>query len=716
MGYNYGTLSNVYATGNVTGNYSVGGLVGSTDGTSSVSNSYNTGSVIGGGSYVGGLVGYNSGTSTVSNSYATGNVSGVDFIGGLVGGANDGFGASMVSNSYATGSVNGTGSFVGGLAGINYSGIIRNSYATGSVRGTNNVGGLVGYNYGTVTSSYWDTQTTGQATSAGGTGLTTAQMQQQSNFSGFDFANTWLIYNGHTDPLLRSFMTPLTVTTNNAAKVYDGQAYSGISGVTYSSNPNSNLIGTVTIAAPQPATNVGSYTITASGLYSNQQGYILSYVDGALTIDPRSVNLTGSRVYDGTTSAAAPIFSLGNLVSGETLTLSGTGSVASKNVSAGAQSVTLGTLALGSGSGLASNYTFTGGTQTADITAKTLSIASLTAANKIYDGNISATIIGNSLTGVIGTDTVGSTITSASFDTKNAGTAKTVTASGIGLTGTDAGNYSVATTATTQADITRKALTLASVTASNKIYDGNTTANISAKNITGIVPNDVVGATVSSANFDTKNVGTGKTVTVNGIALSGTDAGNYTLNTTTATTLADITPKALSITGFASANKVYDRTTLATITNKGTLTGVVNGDAVSFTNTSATFSDRNAGLNKTVTLNGVVLGGLDAANYSYSGGGNDLSDITPKPVSISGFSVYDKKYDGTILAVIRRAGTLSGIISGDFASFYYSNATFANALIGKNKTVTLNGVGLNGVDALNYIYIGPTTTKATITP
>jgi hypothetical protein len=53
------------------------------------------------------------------------------------------------------------------------------SYATGAVTAGENsdVGGLVGYNGGTVTASYWDTQTSGQTTSAGGTGLTTAQLK-----------------------------------------------------------------------------------------------------------------------------------------------------------------------------------------------------------------------------------------------------------------------------------------------------------------------------------------------------------------------------------------------------------------------------------------------------------------------------------------------------------------------------------------------------------
>jgi len=120
---------------------------------------------------------------------------------------------------------------------------------------TSDIGGLVGSNYSTVSNSFWNTTTSGRLTSAGGLGLATADMQTQANFTSataangnvnpvWDFANTWVIYEGFTNPLLRSFMTPLTVTANNATKTYDGLAYSGANGVTYSSIPNANLLGT----------------------------------------------------------------------------------------------------------------------------------------------------------------------------------------------------------------------------------------------------------------------------------------------------------------------------------------------------------------------------------------------------------------------------------------------------------------------------------------
>jgi hypothetical protein len=176
VGMNIGTISDCYATGSVTGNYEVGGLVGWNEGT--VSNSCSTGSVSGEGHVVGGLVGLNW-YGTVNNSYSTGNVTGSHQVGGLVGG-NSG----NVSNSYATGNVTGE-ECVGGLVGLNHEGTVDSSYSTGNVTGIYSVGGLVGLvGNGNVSNSFWDTQTSGRNTSAGGTGKTTAQMQDITTFSG----------------------------------------------------------------------------------------------------------------------------------------------------------------------------------------------------------------------------------------------------------------------------------------------------------------------------------------------------------------------------------------------------------------------------------------------------------------------------------------------------------------------------------------------------
>jgi len=203
VGGNYGgTVTDSYSTGSVTGNSDVGGLVGwNKEGT--VSSSYSTGDV-NGDERVGGLLGFNE-WGTVTNSYSVGSVSGNSSVGGLVG--DNGIGT--VSNSYSTGSVSGN-SAIGGLAGLNW-GTVSDSYSTGSVSGNSSVGGLVGWNedtvsnsystgsvtggelvgglvgnnfVGFVTNSFWDMETSRQSTSAGGTGKTTAEMQDIATFSG----------------------------------------------------------------------------------------------------------------------------------------------------------------------------------------------------------------------------------------------------------------------------------------------------------------------------------------------------------------------------------------------------------------------------------------------------------------------------------------------------------------------------------------------------
>ncbi|MEF8977063.1 MAG: GLUG motif-containing protein, partial [Halapricum sp.] len=156
IGYNLqGTITESYASGNVTGNHDVGGLIGQNDG-------------------------------PLNESYATGNVSGTaDQVGGLVG-----WNHGPVNESYATATVTGD-TYVGGLVGMN-DGTVNESYATGAVDGASHVGGLVGYgNSGTVTDAYWDVNTTNQSSSDGGTGLTTDQLKANKSLTGFDFTNTW---------------------------------------------------------------------------------------------------------------------------------------------------------------------------------------------------------------------------------------------------------------------------------------------------------------------------------------------------------------------------------------------------------------------------------------------------------------------------------------------------------------------------------------------
>jgi hypothetical protein len=137
--------------------------------------------------------------------YANGTISANDNAGGLVG-QNTG----TIKNAYSKADVTGSNGQIGGLVGFNNGGTITNCYATGQVSGNSFVGGLVGQNTGFVNDGFWDTQTSNQSSSLGGTGKTTTDMQKLSTFnSAWNIADQpnwtgqiWIIDNTNTYPRL----------------------------------------------------------------------------------------------------------------------------------------------------------------------------------------------------------------------------------------------------------------------------------------------------------------------------------------------------------------------------------------------------------------------------------------------------------------------------------------------------------------------------------
>ncbi|MDR0516476.1 MAG: hypothetical protein LBH25_05460 [Fibromonadaceae bacterium] len=203
IGCNYGTISNNYFTGTVTGRNNVGGLVGISykykpfandpEPDPTVDSSYSAGTVTGA-IDVGGLVGYDGGeinssysTSTVTgrnflgglvgrtyesmivNSHSTGTVIGEKYVGGFVGFSN----VTIISSSYSAGTVTGTDD-VGGFVGCHDKGTIVNSYSTGTVSGTDEVGGFVGFHEATISNSYSTGMVTGEKYVGGFSGYASA--------------------------------------------------------------------------------------------------------------------------------------------------------------------------------------------------------------------------------------------------------------------------------------------------------------------------------------------------------------------------------------------------------------------------------------------------------------------------------------------------------------------------------------------------------------
>ncbi|MGH8145601.1 MAG: YDG domain-containing protein [Rhodanobacteraceae bacterium] len=485
--------------------------------------------------------------------------------------------------------------------------------------------------------------------------------------------------------------------------------------------------GTATFADANAATGkiVTVNGITKTGSDAGNYALNSTIVTTTADITPVVLNLAGTRIYDGTVDADASLFGTGGVlagVGGETLQLSGTGHVADKNVARDANGdvtakafANRGTLALGDGSngGLASNYTLAGGTDTLTITPRSLTVTT-TPVDRDYDGTKAVALNGSTLSNVVsGDDVVLGNASQGLFANKNVGTGKAITTA-MTVSGDDVGNYNLAQPTGLVADVDPLAITV-KFTAANKIYDATTDATLTSLGSSGLLGGDTVNFGHGAASFADANVASGKMVTVSGITKSGTDADNYTINTT-ATATADITPVVLNLSGA----RVYDGTLDAGANLFGTggvLTTGVAGQTLVLTGSGAV-GDKNVDTNKAVSLGGLTLtdgtggnGGL-AQNYTLVGGTDTLT-ITPKSITVSA-AAQNKVYDGGT-ADIATLGS-SGVLTGDTLDFDYGTATFADANAATGKIVTVSGITKSGADVGNYTINTTATTTADITP
>ena len=444
-------------------------------------------------------------------------------------------------------------------------------------------------------------------------------------------------------------------------------------------------------------------------------------------ITPKVIAVTGlsadGKVYDGNTSVTISDWgSVSTGVGSETLVLDhGSASFADKHAGSGKTVTATGySLADGSGGGLAANYQLdgNGATATANITPAALTVTDLSAQDKVYDGNTTAILVGGLLSGVVSGDAVGFSGQAGAFIDKNAGSGKAVIVSGLLLTGADAGNYTVTQPTGLSASITPKTVTIAGLSALDKVYDGGTAATIADwGSVSTGVGSETLVLDHGGASFADKHAGSGKTVTATGYALANGSGGglaaNYQLSSTSATTTASITPATLTLTGLSALDKAYDGSTAATLVG-GLLSGVFGGDSVAFSGPAGSFTDKNAGSGKAITLSGLLLTGADAGNYTIAQPTGLTASITPKAITVSDLSALDKTYDGSTSATLV-GGSLDGLVGGDSVALSGPTGDFADKNAGSGKAVTVTGLLLTGADAGNYSVALPTGLTASIT-
>jgi hypothetical protein len=327
------------------------------------------------------------------------------------------------------------------------------------------------------------------------------------------------------------------------------------------------------------------------------------------------------------------------------------------------------------------------------------------------------------LVGVVAGDqvTLNTTGATAAFATKDAGNNIAVTISGFTLGGAQAADYTLVQPNLT-ANIAPAPLTVMGITARSKVYDGSATAAVDAASATlvGAFPADALQLSTAAATgtFATKDVGTSIPVTIAGLVISGPQAGDYLLAQPSAT--ADITPRPVTVAGVMALDKVYDATTAVTIDpSAASLVNVVGGDSVALDASAAvaTLASKDVGDGVTVAVTGLIIWGPQAMDYALIPA-TTTANITPATLAVTGITA-DKVYDATTRAAPDASrAALVGVLDGDAVMLTTGALTgrFTSKEVGNNINVVLNGLGLSGPQANDYVLKQPLTTRANITP
>jgi hypothetical protein len=235
---------------------------------------------------------------------------------------------------------------------------------------------------------------------------------------------------------------------------------------------------------------------------------------------------------------------------------------------------------------------------------------------------------------------------------------------------------------------------------------------------------NTVSITNSAANFDNKNVGTDKTITVSGLTIAGANMANYKLASTIATSTGagngTIIAKNITVTA-AGKNKVYDATAIDAVTLSSS--GVVLGDRITFSGAATFDLGKNVGKDKDVTVSGIdfssSVSNVAKANYNIINKTTaTTATITPKAIVVTATSL-GKEYDGKLDDAVTLASTdILTPVNGakDAIGFTNTSALFATKTAGASKAVTVSGIALTGADKDNYTSNTTAKTSATITP
>ena len=351
--------------------------------------------------------------------------------------------------------------------------------------------------------------------------------------SGITAANR--VYDGTTDATV-----DITGLTFSGIVAGDDLTASGTSGVFGDKNVDSHKAVSLS-GTTYGGTDLANYNIADQGSTTADITAKSIIVSGLQAVD---------RTYDGTdtTTVDHTGVKFGGIVAGDNLTVNNTiATFADKNVGVSRATALSDSTYGGTDVG---NYTFTDQTaSTATITAKSITVSGLAADDRVYNAGTHATVdhTGVTFNGIVTGDNLTASGTTGTFADKHVGGGKSVALSGTNYGGADLNNYDITDQTSATAMISTLAVSVAGVIADSKVYDSNTTATLSGTASVNTLGGDDVSLTTNYiANFADTDVGSGRSVTVDSFALSGSDASNYTLSQPSGLS-ADITPATLTV-------------------------------------------------------------------------------------------------------------------------------------------------------------------------
>ena len=309
---------------------------------------------------------------------------------------------------------------------------------------------------------------------------------------------------------------------------------------------------------------------------------------------------------------------------------------------------------------------------TIKVNPKDVTITGLSAGNKDYDRSTSATPTGTAvIDGKVGSDDVTVTAGTASFDNENVGTDKTVTFTGYSLSGADAGNYNLkAQPASVTANITAKEVTITSLTAANRSYEkDNLEVALISGTLTGVFSGDTVTIDLTNAKgtMTDANAGTGKAVTVTGVALGGDDKGNYKLVGPLPTVTVNITKATAPTLKNITVSQKYSVTT-----GEKAIGTVMPADAGTLT-----YAPGIASKTGSVTVTSWDVNATGKVTYTLSGGA--AGDTVTLPVTIKSTNYAD----ATVNVVITlTAKDIPNVTAKDIVVTYDGNPIPADKITG----------------------------------